>query len=69
MGTLYDLSTSVMRTLEMRHDGDPMGLLRAKGNLCTRTGFMVSMIARNDPDDPAKIEKLRQAAVELEIHL
>jgi hypothetical protein len=30
---------------------------------------MVSMIARSDPDDPAKIEKLRQAAVELEIHL
>jgi hypothetical protein len=63
------MSSSVMRTLEMRHEGDPMGLLRAKGNLCTRTGFMVSMIARNDPDDPAKIEKLRQAAVELEIHL
>lgn len=69
MGALYDLSSRVMASLEMRHEGDAMGLLRAKGQITTRTGFLVSMIARTDPDDPAKIEKLRQAATELGIYL
>lgn len=69
MGLLYEMATRVTRELEKRHGTDPIALVRAKGQLATRTGFLVSLIGPNDPDDPAKIHAITLAAVELGIDL
>jgi hypothetical protein len=65
MGRLYDLAVHVSRELESRHAEDPMALIRAKGALATKVGFLVSLIAPNDADDPDKIALLTRAATEL----
>jgi len=67
MPELYCLATSITRQLEARHVGDMIGLVRAKGELATRAGFMVTLVGRNDPDDPQKVSRLREVAVELGI--
>lgn len=69
MSALYDLATSASRHLEALHAGDPIALVRAKGELATRAGFLVTMVARTDDDDPAKVERLRSAAAQLGIPL
>jgi hypothetical protein len=69
LGVLYDLASSAIQQLETKHSNDPMALIRAKGDLATRTGFLVSLVSRNDPDDPVKITKLMHAASELGITL
>jgi hypothetical protein len=68
MGSLYDLCQHVTKELETRNP-NPMDLLRAKGDLARKTGFMVSLVGPGDMDDPAKIESVRVAARELGIQL
>jgi hypothetical protein len=46
-----------------------MALLRAKGELATKAGFLVTLVAHSDPDDPEKLRRLRAAACELGIDL
>lgn len=67
MGALHDLAESVTRHVEAAHAGDPIGLVRAKGELATRAGFLVTMVGRADADDPEKIARLRTAAAQLGI--
>lgn len=67
MGTLYDLCKRVSAELEAKHAGDPIGLVRAKGELATRAGFLVTLVGPNDYDDPGKVAALRAAASELGI--
>ncbi|MDO8964910.1 MAG: hypothetical protein Q7W30_10535 [Coriobacteriia bacterium] len=69
MSSLYDLAAAVTRHLEATHAGDPIGLVRAKGELATRAGFLVTMVARTDADDPDKVYRLRSAAAQLGIPL
>lgn len=61
MGQLYDLCARVTSYLEAQHADDPMALIRAKGEIATRTGFLVSMVHPSEFDDPHKIAKLREA--------
>lgn len=65
MSELYSLASAITAQLERRHGSDALGLVRAKGALATKTGFLVSLIGPNDPDDPAKVTRLREAAREL----
>jgi hypothetical protein len=65
MGRLYDLATQVSRELESRHAADPVALVRAKGALATQVGFLVSLVSRDDADDPDKIARLTRAALDL----
>lgn len=65
MSALHDLAAQVTRALEATNSCDPMGLIRAKGQLATKTGFLVAMITPQDPDDPTKLDRLRAAATEL----
>lgn len=65
MSALYDLASRITRQLENANADDPMGLIRAKGQLATKTGFLVAMITPQDPDDPIKLDRLRSAATEL----
>lgn len=67
MGTLYDLCRQVSTHLESQHAGDPIALVRAKGELATRAGFLVSLVGPNDHDDPEKVAALKQAAAQLGI--
>ena len=46
-----------------------MALLRAKGELATKTGFLVTLVTPADPDDPEKVRRLLAAATELGINL
>lgn len=67
MGTLYDLCKRVSAGLEAKHAGDPIGLVRAKGELATRAGFLVTLVGPNAHDDSDKVAVLRAAADELGI--
>ncbi|MCE5202732.1 MAG: hypothetical protein ABFC80_01790 [Coriobacteriales bacterium] len=66
---LYDLCRHVSAELEKRYTNDPMGLLRAKGELATRTGFLAGLVGPNDPEDPEKVRRLREAAEAMGIAL
>lgn len=66
---LYQLCKRVGERLEATHAGDAMALLRAKGQLATKAGFLVTMVSPADSDDPVKIVRLQQAAAELGISL
>lgn len=67
MTTLYQMALEVTNQLEKRHASDPIGLIRAKGTLATKTGFLVALISPTDHDDPEKAQLLRSAAAELGI--
>lgn len=61
---LYDVCKRVTALLQERHKDDPMGLIRAKGDFARSTGFLVSLVGPNDPDDPEKVRLVRAAAAE-----
>lgn len=67
MGELYDVCRRVVDRLEHEHAADPMALIRAKGELATRAGFLVAMVGPGDPDNPEKLDRLKIAAAELGI--
>ena len=69
MPEIYRLAAAITEHLAVNHAADPIGLIRAKGLLAQRTGFLISLITPNDPDDPDKIRLLRQAAAEFGIDL
>ena len=69
VGRLYDLCRCASEHLESAHIGDQIGLVRAKGQLATKTGFLVSLVSPSDADDPDKIRRLCAAADELGIHI
>ncbi len=67
VSNLFRLCKRVGEQLEAAHPNDPMALLRAKGQLATRAGFLVTMVGPADPDDPEKAARLLSAAAELGI--
>lgn len=69
MSELFRLCKQVGERLEAAHGADPMGLLRAKGELATKAGFLVTMVTPNDVDDPDKMRRLVRAAAELGIDI
>lgn len=69
MSELFRLCKRVGEQLEATHAGDAMALLRAKGQLATKAGFLVTMVSPADVDDRDKTARLRHAAAELGITL
>lgn len=69
MTTLYRMALEVTNQLEQQYATDPIGLIRAKGTLATKTGFLVALISPTDHDDPEKAQLLRSAAADLGIHI
>lgn len=67
MSELFQLCKRVGEQLEVAHAGDPMALLRAKGQLATKAGFLVTMVSPADLDDRDKTARLQRAAAELGI--
>ncbi|MGB4592992.1 MAG: hypothetical protein WBI63_04350 [Coriobacteriia bacterium] len=68
MTRLYDLCKQVSEELEQTHAGNPMALIRAKGEIATRVGFLVGMVGPHDFDDPDKITRLQAAVRDIGIH-
>jgi len=58
MGRLYDYCEQIQEYIERNN----LDVFRTRGDLALRTGFLISLVGPDDPDDPAKIEALRQAA-------
>lgn len=67
LNTLYTMCRRAGAELETRHAADPIGLVRAKGELATRAGFLVTLVSPDDPNDPEKVRSLLSAAASLGI--
>lgn len=58
MGKLYDYAQRIEEHIQRTG----LDVFTTRGAIGMKAGFIVSLITPNDPDDPAKIEKLRAAA-------
>lgn len=58
MGKLYDHCQSIQQHIER----SGLDVFKARGEIALHCGFLISLVGPNDPDDPAKIEALRNAA-------
>jgi hypothetical protein len=58
MGRLYDHCTRIQEHIERNN----LDVFRTRGALALQCGFLITLIEPNEPDDPQKIEALRQAA-------
>jgi len=58
MGKLYDGCQEVLQEI----DRQGLDLFKTRGALALETGFLVSMVGPDDPDDAARLELLRKAA-------
>ncbi|MDZ4170263.1 MAG: hypothetical protein U1E26_11515 [Coriobacteriia bacterium] len=61
MGKLYDHCQQIQRHI----DSNNLDVFKSRGELALRCGFLVSLVGPDEPDDPQKIEALRQAASEV----
>ena len=61
MGKLYEACQTVIRQIEARG----LDTYRCRGALAMETGFLVSAVGPNDPDDPERVARLRDAAMSL----
>lgn len=61
MGQLYDLCQRIDEIIKDRGDE----VFHVRGAIALKTGFIISLITPDDPDDPAKIADLRAAAQEV----
>jgi len=58
LGKLYDGCQEVLQEI----DRQGLDLFKTRGALALETGFLVSMVGPDDPDDAARIELLKMAA-------
>ena len=61
MGILYDHAVKIEQHIE----SNGLDVFKTRGALAMRSGFIISLIKPDDPDDPMKIELLRKAAEEV----
>lgn len=58
MGVLYDHAQKI----EQHIQSNGLDVFKTRGAIAMKSGFIISLITPNDPDDPEKIELLRKAA-------
>jgi hypothetical protein len=58
MGRLYDACQQVANYIET-HDYD---VFKTRGAIALETGFLISLIKPDDPDDPARLQGLVEAS-------
>ena len=61
MGILYDHAMKIEQHIER----NGLDVFKTRGALAMKSGFIISLIKPDDPDDPMKIELLRKAAEEV----
>jgi hypothetical protein len=57
MGELYDAKVTVDRLIREKN----LDAAAVKGKLSLKSGVLLSLVRQDTPDDPAKLEKLRDA--------
>lgn len=60
MGKLYDYCCRIQEHIE----ANDLDVFKTRGELALQTGFLITLVGPDDPDDPAKISALRDAARE-----
>jgi hypothetical protein len=58
---LYDYCQKIQQHIERNN----LDVFRSRGEIALSCGFLVSLVGPDDPDDPEKIEALRNAAREI----
>lgn len=58
MGKLYDYSQAIQQEIERKG----LDVFKTRGELAMKCGFIITLIGESDPDDPAKIAALKDAA-------
>ena len=61
MGILYDHAQKI----EQHIKNNGLDVFKTRGAIAMRSGFIISLVTPDDPDDPTKIEALRKAAEEV----
>lgn len=61
MGRLYDTCKQVIEHI----DSSGEDVFKARGSIAMRTGFLITLVREDDPDDPAKINAVISAAEEV----
>jgi hypothetical protein len=61
MGKLYDAAQVILSTIEERG----LDVFRTRGAINMKTGFLITLVHEDDPDDPEKLAALRDAAKEV----
>ena len=61
MGQLYDHAQKIEQHIQV----NGLDVFKTRGAIAMKSGFIISLIQPDDPDDPAKIEVLRKAAEEV----
>jgi hypothetical protein len=61
MGKLYEYCQRVQQHIE----SNGLDIYKSRGEVAMRCGFLIPLVKPDDPDDPAKIQALREAAKEL----
>jgi len=60
MGQLFDYCQQIQEHI----DRNGLDVFRTRGELALKTGFLISLVGPEDPDDPVKVQALREAAQE-----
>lgn len=58
MGKLYDACQQVSDQIETTG----MDVFKTRGAIALETGFLISLVGPDEPDDPDKIQKLKDAS-------
>ena len=61
MGRLYDACHQVITHID--HEG--LDVFRTRGAIAMQTGFLITLVEPDDPDDQEKLDKLVEAADEV----
>ena len=58
MGRLYDCCVRIQDHI----DRNGLDVFKTRGEIALQTGFLITLIEPDDPDDPSKVEALKEAA-------
>jgi len=61
MGRLYDGCQKISDYI----DRNGLDVFKTRGAVAMKTGFLITLVTPDDPDDPAKIQSLKDAAREV----
>ncbi|MDP2299192.1 MAG: hypothetical protein U1E08_00290 [Coriobacteriia bacterium] len=61
MGKLYDYAQRIEEHIRRNN----LDVFKSRGAIAMRVGFIVTLIRPDDPDEPEKVQALKEAAAEV----
>jgi len=61
MGKLFDYAQRIEEHIQRNN----LDVFKSRGAIAMRVGFIVTLIRPDDPDDPEKVQALKEAAAEV----